>query len=612
MVADLVVALDHPAARLLAVAGGKGASLARMSSAGLPVPEGFIVTASAFRRPDFPLSDDLEQRIPAADPADLEGLERLCGLARQGIVEAGVPRDTAEAVAAAYRALGEEASVSVRSSATSEDQPWASFAGQYDTFLNVTGLEALLDRLRGVWASLYSTRAVAYGKRLGVTPASTSMAVVVQRQLRPQAAGVMFTRYARTGEDGRLLVNVALGLGEGVVTGDVPTDTFSLDGTTFDVVAEAIGGKDAMMEAAPGGGVRRVPVPHDRREAPAMTHAELAELGRLAGRARGIFGGHLDIESAAEPDAVHLLQAPPITGDQQAQPFEVRWENPADSRLTWARASQAVGVGRALTLQQDAIRAYLEGSRACFDETGAPMARSHLVRFFNGYPYVRAPQVDEAEVSRRQERGQQRDAALRQQGASLYESEIRPQVEQWLAQLAEFRPRRRRASLAALEEHLEDAMRGFGEVMGDLHWRMAAGARLDWPSEYRAITGEPEVASGALLQAIPNRTTRLARRLRGLAQLAQDDPDLLDTFRRRAAISRPLSQPATGLRPAEREGVRLRHHVHDADLEHEPSAAARSDRRVHRPGHRSVRATGGKRRSGPPARRAPGPAHPGR
>ena len=226
------------------------------------------------------------------------------------------------------------------------------------------------------------------------------------------------------------------------------------------------------------------------------------------------------------------------------------WETPADSRLTWAKANLAVGIGRMLTLQQHAIRGYLEGSRACFEETGAPMARNHLARFFNGYAYVRAPDVDEADVFRRQERQQQRDATLRQQGTSLYEADIRPQVEERLVELTEFRPQRRSASRAALEEHLEAALRVFGHVMGDLHWRMAAGARLDWPSEYRSITGEPEVASGALLQAIPNRTTRLVRRLRGLAQLVQDDPGLRDIFRRRAydSLRDPALRGATGTR----------------------------------------------------------------
>ena len=156
------VTLDQPASRLPSLAGGKGAALAKMHSAGIPVPRGFVVTSGAFKRSGFSLPKRLNHRLNTVDPADLEALEMLCHSARQAIAERGVPTDVADDVSAAYGNLGDNVPVAVRSSATAEDQPWASFAGQYDTFLNVVGPESLLNRILDVWASLYSTRAVAY------------------------------------------------------------------------------------------------------------------------------------------------------------------------------------------------------------------------------------------------------------------------------------------------------------------------------------------------------------------------------------------------------------------------------------------------------------------
>ena len=529
--ASLVLTLDYPAARLPAAAGGKGASLARMRASGLPVPPGFVVTAEAFRRSGFALHEDLGRQLTAADPADLKALEPLCQAARQAILVQGVPEEVASAVAVAYEELGDGIAVSVRSSATAEDQPWASFAGQYDTFLNVVGRGPLLERLLEVWASLYSTRAVAYRLRLGLAHRSVMMAVVVQQQLWPQAAGVLFTRDPVMGDEGYYLINAAFGLGDGVVTGQIPSDTFTLQGATGEVLSHALARKDAMVAPARGGGVERVRVPAPRQERPALAPQHLAQLGRLGHQVTQLFNGHQDVEFAVQDDAVWLLQARPITSAGEFLPFPVVWEDPGDVGYTWAR-DQFGGRGPVFRLQEDAIRVFAKGRQVCFQETAAPMARNYIVRFFNGYAYSRSPTVDEREVSLRQERHGARDSAYRAQGTSLYEAETRPQVEETLAELARFRPRR--ASLPALVEHLERTLEAYGHVMGDLHWRMAAGARFNWPSTYREITGESEVASGALLQAIPNKTTLLVRRLRNLARLVQEDPDLSALFRERS------------------------------------------------------------------------------
>ena len=280
--APLVVTLDHPAARLPAVAGGKGASLAKMRASGLPVPPGFVVTTEAFHRSGFTLPQDLEQKLAAVDPADLAALESLSQTVHQAILERQVPDEVISAVSAAYEELGNGVAVAVRSSATAEDQLGASFAGQYDTFLNVVGWEALLGRLRDVWASLYSTRAVSYKLRGGFSHSSVGMAVVVQRQLQLKASGVLFTRDPVTRNEGYYLVNATFGLGEGVVTGEVPSDTFTLMNETWEVTAQTLSTKGQMIAAAPGGGTHSVAVPPEQQESPALTYQQLAELGKLA------------------------------------------------------------------------------------------------------------------------------------------------------------------------------------------------------------------------------------------------------------------------------------------------------------------------------------------
>ncbi|MCZ6614501.1 MAG: PEP-utilizing enzyme [Chloroflexi bacterium] len=530
--ADLALALDQPAARLFVVSGGKGARLARMKSAGLPVPSGFIVTTDAFRSAGFALSDDLDRSLAAVDPADVGTLEVLCKSARQAIARSGVPDKVASAVRTAYDELGDTLPVSVRSSATSEDQHAASFAGQYDSFLNVIGLEAVLDRILKVWESLYSTRAVAYGLRLGIPHQSASMAVAVQKQLYPHAAGVLFTQDPVSGNEGRYSINVSLGLGEGVVAGDVPSDAFALDSNTLEIVEQKIARKVAKFAPSRVGGVERVEVPDEHQRVPALSEGQLSDLGKLSRRVVDLFYGHQDIEFAVDEDGVNLLQARPVTGDARVPPFEVDWEEPGDAHKTWIRGQGMLGQAPVYLLQEDAIRVYVKSSEMCFEETGAPQARNHIIRFFNGYPYVRSPDVGDKELSGRQERHLSRDEAYREKGTTLYEAEIRPQVERALADFATFRPKR--ASLEALLHHLERAIQAYGHVMGNLHWSMAGVTRFDWPTKYSEITGEAEVASGVLLQAIPNKTTRLVGRLRNLARLVQEDPELRVIFQENA------------------------------------------------------------------------------
>ncbi len=359
---DLTIDLDHPAARLTANAGGKGASLARMRASGLPVPSGFVASTRAFWNSGFTLPKELDERMAAIELTDMAALEDVSEKVRQILIETGLPDDVAAAVTLAYETV-QANSVAVRSSATAEDMPWASFAGQYDTFLNVSGAQGLLDSLLQVWASLYSTRAVAYRKRLGIPNNAVSMAVVVQQQLRPTASGVMFTHDPVTGAGDRYLVNAALGMGEGVVTGEVPADSYAIDPNTLAIVERTIAHKDVMMAPAPGGGISLEAVPETQRGLPALTDHQLTELAGLGRQVKGLFQGPQDIGFAAYEGSVQLLMARPVTGMDDGQGFEVVWDDPPRRQPHMGTGHRGPGPGVTTRLQQDCVMAYVDGQK---------------------------------------------------------------------------------------------------------------------------------------------------------------------------------------------------------------------------------------------------------
>jgi rifampicin phosphotransferase len=299
----LVLPLDDIAADL-ATAGGKGASLARLAGAGLPVPPGFHVTTRAYR--DFVSADGLAEEIRtalrAADPAD----PIAAAFARRQVPEA-----VAEAVAHAYRALS-DGPVAVRSSGTAEDLPGMSFAGQHDTFLNITGTDALLDAVKRCWASLWTARAIDYRTRGGIAHDEVALAVVVQRLVPADAAGVLFTANPLTGARGELVVNAAWGLGEAVVGGQVTPDTYVLAHGTRESVRREVNDK-AVMTVRTAGGTGEEPVPDHLRREPVLDEAAAAELAGLGERVQDLYGAPVDVEWAVHDGRFAILQARPIT-----------------------------------------------------------------------------------------------------------------------------------------------------------------------------------------------------------------------------------------------------------------------------------------------------------
>jgi pyruvate,water dikinase len=511
-----------------ALSGGKGSALSRMAQAELPVPQAFVVTSQAFGRAVGGRIDGALSRIRAAAPDDLDAIDEASSLAREAIYQAGLPAGLLADIRDAFEALGGDA-VSVRSSATAEDLAAASFAGQYETYLNVSGFDDVAGRILDVWASLYSTRAIAYSGQNGLDHEKVGMAVVVQRQISPQASGVMFTRDPVTGAR-RFVVAVALGIGQGVVAGEVPADHLELDASAGDVLASSIASKDAMVVARDAGGVERVPVSEGNRDRPALGASAVTELFRLGGRLEALFGGPQDIEFALVDHSVQLLQSRPVTTGATTEDAEsVRWEEAVDSRFSWTLSPMRVLQGPLYKLQLDAARAYLEGQRINYAEVAAERSRSHIMTVVNDYAYLRSPEIDETALAERQKRHVARCQAYIDQGTSIYAEVLAPQVEGELAKLR--RLKAAGGSVAARVKYLEAAIEAAGLIMGHLHWCLGGMAiRLDWPAEFHEVTGEPPEEADVFLQAVPNKTTRLIARLRELARIVQRDQTLAAAF----------------------------------------------------------------------------------
>lgn len=329
--AAMVTAFTDGTASLETV-GGKGFSLARLCAASLPVPDGFFVTTAAYRQ--FVAKNDLAgpirtelEKADIARPATLEACSQAIGRLFRS---AAIPEEIRQAVFRAYASLpGKDTAVAVRSSATAEDLPDLSFAGQQETFLNMRGAEDVLEAVRDCWASLWTARAIGYRIRNGIDQERISLAAVVQELVPAESAGVLFTANPLNGRRDQALINAAWGLGESIVGGSVTPDSITLEKTKKGpkVVEMQIAEKQNMtvlMET----GTADQPVPGDRRTAPVLSKRQAEELARLGERVERMYGAPMDIEWARRRGRFKLLQARPITTLPKQEGPPVVWELP--------------------------------------------------------------------------------------------------------------------------------------------------------------------------------------------------------------------------------------------------------------------------------------------
>lgn len=298
----------------LPIAGGKAANLGELLKAGVPVPGGFVLTTNAYRAAlhHESITSKLEF-LAKTNPKDRQTLATQAAEIRAAILDLPIPEEIATAAVATYEKNLQGAAVAVRSSATAEDLPDASFAGQQDTYLGVVGKEALLDAIRRCWASLFNERAVAYRADRQIDPRHVALAVVVQRLVDVKTAGVLFTANPVTGRRKEAVIDAAVGLGEAVVSGATNPDHFVLRTDTGEIVEKRIGDKRLAIEAVEGGGTR-----HVQREsasvAACISDDDARALAKMGERVENHFGSPQDIEWAIDKNnKILIVQSRPIT-----------------------------------------------------------------------------------------------------------------------------------------------------------------------------------------------------------------------------------------------------------------------------------------------------------
>lgn len=305
----LTLDLAEVDADMLPVVGGKAANLGELIRASLPVPPGVCVTTEAYRQ----VAAAAEIDFDAFDRTSGEDLARVAGQAREALCGAPIQALIAESIVAAYARLGNDVPVAVRSSATAEDLPFASFAGQQDTYLHVIGSAAVLDAVRRCWASLWTERAVVYRATNKIDHRAVRLAVVIQKMIDAEIAGVLFTANPVTGRRRQAVIDASPGLGEAVVSGAVNPDHFVVDTRSGQIVERRLGDKRVEVRSVPGGGTRHVETT-GRGDQPCLSDDQVRALAALGDRVEAHYGAPQDTEWAIDASGrLWLTQARPIT-----------------------------------------------------------------------------------------------------------------------------------------------------------------------------------------------------------------------------------------------------------------------------------------------------------
>jgi len=322
-----------------------------MAAAGLPVPPGFHVTTSAYRR--FVSANDLQETIldtvATANPDDPTTLENASQRIGTLFTDATIPEDIAEAIRQTYAELdGGDVAVAVRSSATAEDLPELSFAGQQETYLNMHGEAMVLDAVKRCWASLWTARAIGYRARHGIAQEEVSLAVVIQELVPADASGIMFTANPLTGARDQVMINAAWGLGEAIVGGLVTPDTVVVEKVSGAITKQEITEKDVMTVRTQSG-TREELVPADRRTRPVLSPAQAAELAHTGVQIEDLYGQPMDIEWALHDGRVYVLQARQITTLRDTEPPAEEWNDSLAGDYLWTNGNAGEAVPDVMT-----------------------------------------------------------------------------------------------------------------------------------------------------------------------------------------------------------------------------------------------------------------------
>jgi pyruvate,water dikinase len=310
---NLVVGFDRPEFGLVSLVGGKGGNLIALTAAGFPVPPGFVVTAEAYEQ-FLAAVPDLDEALASFDYQHPEVLRGQCDRLRERLSRIALPDVVCQAVRAGLDRLGAmaEDAFAVRSSSTFEDLAQAAFAGQHDTYLNVRGWETICDRVRDCFVSLWGDRAVLYRHHQGFRQREARMAVVVQRQIACEVAGVGFSINPVSGRLDRMVLEANYGLGESVVAGECEVDHFELDKRTLEIVERSIGNKQSMLMPTPDGVAERHVEP-GRAGRPCLGDERIQQVARLLQRVEAHYGWPQDIEWGWQDGRLYQFQSRPVT-----------------------------------------------------------------------------------------------------------------------------------------------------------------------------------------------------------------------------------------------------------------------------------------------------------
>jgi len=334
----------------IAQVGGKGANLGEMTHAGIPVPPGFVVTAQTYFYflKETGLDAEVRRLLSDFDANDNKKLNALATGLKDKINQAAVPPAIAEEIKQAYRKLG-KGLVAVRSSATAEDLPEASFAGQQRTFLNVNGEDEVVEAVKGCWASLFEPRAIFYRQQYGFDHLKVGLAAPVQRMVQSDASGVMFTVEPLTGDSSKITIEAVFGLGEAIVGGEVTPDRYVLSkDEKLEILEKQIHKQDWMLvrNTKKEGELNiRLPVPAERQAIQKIDDATIKKVGWLGKLIEEHYQFPQDIEWAKEGTNVFIVQSRPVTTIETVRKVVVRPEVKSPVLLTGSAASPGIGAG---------------------------------------------------------------------------------------------------------------------------------------------------------------------------------------------------------------------------------------------------------------------------
>ncbi len=328
--------------------GGKGANLGEMTNANIPVPTGFIVTADAYF--DFlkksKVKDEIGNRLRSLDPGNSKQLQQIAAEIKQLILDAAMPAELAKEIQQAYIEMG-RGLVAVRSSATAEDLPEASFAGQQRTFLNVQGEKEVVAAVQECWASLFEPRAIFYRHHQGFDHFKVGIAVPVQKMIQSQASGVMFTLEPVTSDSGKIVIEAVYGLGEAIVSGEVTPDLYIIDKEGLRISTKKIGRQEWQLIRNPAGGDKeaniKVPLQPSSQTEQKLSDEDIISLAKLGKQLEDWYQFPQDIEWAKEDKEIFIVQTRPVTTIKETA--EVEPEITAPVLLSGDKASPGIASG---------------------------------------------------------------------------------------------------------------------------------------------------------------------------------------------------------------------------------------------------------------------------